>query len=157
MSRLPIGWLAILRLVATHAVVSMAAGLFGFVAVLGVRELLRAVLGSARFQQVSAAVQGTLVVLLATSFLLLPALSTDVGHRWLTLAAPRLVPPLWFVGLHEALAGDALAGLPAVLPKADAPAYASIVAFEASVIRAYEDKQPILAELCRLAPSLSAW
>ncbi len=150
-SRLPIGWLAILRLVAAHAVVAMAAGFFGFVTVLGVRELLRAVLGSDRFQQVSALVQGTLVVLLATSFLLLPALSTDVGRRWLTSASPRFVPPLWFVGLHEALAGDALAGLPAVLPKADAPAYVSIVAFEARMIRAYDDKRPILAELRRLA------
>ena len=60
----------ILRVV--HAACGLAAGAFGFVAVLGVRETLRALVGLAGFRKISAGLQAVLVVLLATSLLLLP-------------------------------------------------------------------------------------
>ena len=106
MSRLPIGGAEVLRYVAAHLTVTLAAGALGFVSVLAVREVLRAVMGPTLFPRASAPVQGGLVVLLATSLLLLPGVASGVDRRWVSAEQGLANPPLWFVGLHETLAGD---------------------------------------------------
>src|SRR5438270_13084025 len=90
-----------------HAACALAAGAFGFAIILGLRETLRAIVGLAGFRKISAALQALLVVLLATSLLLLPASYGNVARSWLSAGrvSPFAVPPLWFVGLHETLAG----------------------------------------------------
>ena len=91
-AQLPIGVLAATALVVVHAVTTLAAGAFGFLAVLGVREIVRALLGSARFERVSAIVQACLVVCFATTFLLLPGLSSRVARSWLAQGALTCAP-----------------------------------------------------------------
>ena len=71
--RLSIGLFAGLLLIVIHFVVSLAAGLFGFAAILAVRETLRACSGR-HFARLSAIAQALLIVLLVTSFLLVPAI-----------------------------------------------------------------------------------
>jgi len=111
---LPVGLRGFLQLIAAHGFISALSGAFGFLAVLSFRELLRALLGSAWSRQASAIVRGTLVVFLATVFLLLPVLSSNVARLRLSpeSSAPVVMPPLWFLGLHETLAGGVLDGLP---------------------------------------------
>jgi hypothetical protein len=108
-AKLPIGAFTPLLLVLIHLAVTLTAGLFAFSAIVAIRELFRAVLGP-RFTRVSAQLQAVLIVSVITSFLLLPATLARAtraeGH------VARLMPPVWFVGLHETLAGTLIAGLP---------------------------------------------
>jgi hypothetical protein len=108
-AKLPIGPFTPLLLVLIHLAVTFIAGLFAFASIVAVRESFRAVLG-ARFPRVSAQLQALLIVSVITSFLLLPATLGRAlraeGH------VARLMPPVWFVGLHEKLAGTFIADLP---------------------------------------------
>jgi hypothetical protein len=113
-AQLPIGLFAPLLLIAAHAAVTLLAGAFGFLSVLAVRECLRVVLGGEWFRRGSTIIQAALVVLLVTALLMIPTAIGNVARGWL---APRgatvyLVPPLWFVGLHEMIAGGLIDGLP---------------------------------------------
>src|SRR4051794_34894639 len=72
-AKLPIGLIPAFALIVIHLAVTLAAGLFGFAAIVMVREVLRALLG-ARFSRISAALQAVLIVALVASFLLLPVI-----------------------------------------------------------------------------------
>ncbi len=117
-SKLGVSFTGALTLTLAHAVTTFAAGAFGFLAVLGLREVTSAVLGQARFQRISAAVQAALVVPLATALLLLPGAFTGVARSWLAQGGllARALPPLWFVGLNETLAGSVIDTLPRTRP-----------------------------------------
>lgn len=111
---LPVGPAGFVRLIVAHGLIAALSGAFGFLAVLTVREVLRALFGSAWSRRVSSIVRGSLVVFLATVFLLLPVLSSNVARTYLSppSRAASLMPPLWFLGLHETIAGGVLDGLP---------------------------------------------
>ena len=114
-AKLPIGMGPALALIVVHLLVTLGAGLFGFGSVLAVREILRATLGW-RFTRVSTSLQAVLIVILVTSFLLLPAI---LSRARTDSNVARLLPSVWFVGLQEALAGPLVADLPrGVLPPA---------------------------------------
>src|SRR5581483_1512144 len=112
--KLPVSMGGAIRLTAAQAVCTLAAGAFGFVLILGLRESFRAIAGPALFRRVSAPLQAALVVALLTALLLLPGSYSPVAMRWMTHSRvpAAAVPPLWFVGLHEVLAGDVIDGLP---------------------------------------------
>jgi hypothetical protein len=107
-----------LRLMIAHAACAIAAGAFGFAAVLGLRETLRSIFGPMRFNRISTGLQASLVVFLATALLLLLGSYSAVALTWLApgRVSPMLVPPLWFVGLHEMLAGGVIDQLPRGVP-----------------------------------------
>ena len=104
-------------LIVIHFVVSLAAALFAFAAVLAIRETLRLVRG-ATSPGVGGIAQVVLIVGLVTSFLLVPAI---LGNTARAIAARgtavTLLPPFWFVGAHETLAG----GFVDRLPRQDLP------------------------------------
>lgn len=108
-----------LRLTLAQGAVTLLAGAFAFLAVLAVREVTFAVLGARRFQSVTALLQAVLVVLLTTGWLLLPLASVDVAKLWFVQGSlwVKAFPPLWFIGLHEALAGSVIDGLPRTTPE----------------------------------------
>ncbi|MEN3340294.1 MAG: hypothetical protein V7647_3970 [Acidobacteriota bacterium] len=108
-AKLPIGLLPAFALILIHLTVTLAAALFAFASVVAIREVLRALLG-VRFIRISAGVQALLIVALVTSFLLLPVILSRAGRFERRDAS--MLPPVWFVGLHEALAGGIVAGLP---------------------------------------------
>jgi hypothetical protein len=116
---LRVGLTGALALTAAHAAATLAAGAFGFLAVLGLREVTWAIIGQARFQRISAALQAALVVALVSALLLLPGAYTGVAHTWLAREGltPKVLPPLWFVGLHEMLAGAVIDTLPRTLQR----------------------------------------
>jgi hypothetical protein len=109
---LPAGFAQVFRLMLAHAVATCAAGAFGFCAVLAFREVLRAALGP-WWPAVSARLQALLILVLATALLLLPGWLGRVPDRlasndWRVAASP----PMWFVGLHQVLAGTIIVDLP---------------------------------------------
>jgi hypothetical protein len=105
-----------LRLTLAHAATTAAAGLFGFCSVLAIREVARAALGG-WWPAVSTRLQALLIVVLATAFLLTPGFMGRVAERLTPAAAAswrvRASPPMWFVGLHQVLAGTVIIDSPA--------------------------------------------
>jgi hypothetical protein len=108
-SKLVVGPKAYVTLLAVHASTTAAAGAFGFLTILGAREVLHALLGTPLFNRISTILQAALVVLVVVFLCLLPGLSNRVGR---TRLAPEhltyVVPPLWFVGLYEVGAGQVI-------------------------------------------------
>ena len=115
---LPIHFRGLLVLTLSHAVVTLAAGAFGFLSVIALREGLTAVLGRDRFRSISSTLQAALVVTVTSALLLLPGSYAPVARTWLAPEgfAAKALPPLWFVGLHETLAGSVIDGLPRTRP-----------------------------------------
>jgi hypothetical protein len=118
-AKLEIGISGALRLMIAQAVANLAAGAFGFLAVLALRDVIRALCGHERFRRVSALLQASLVMLLVTFFLLAPALTSRVARVMdglqphpLGPAYVRLAPPMWFLGLQERMSADVIDRLP---------------------------------------------
>ena len=102
---------AMLWLVVTHATITIAAAVFGYLAVIAFRETMVAVLGRRWFTPVSPWAQGALIVMLGSALLLLPAASDRIARRgfdgWRAMS-----PPMWFLGVYEVSAGWVIADLP---------------------------------------------
>jgi hypothetical protein len=109
LAKLPIGLIPAFALILIHLTVTLAAGLFAFASVVAVREVFRAALGP-RFSRMSAGLQAMLIVALVTAFLLLPAILNRAAQPERRDA--RMLPPVWFLGLQEALGGALVTGLP---------------------------------------------
>jgi hypothetical protein len=133
-ARLPVAFVLPVPLVAIHLAVTLSAGLFAFASIVALREFCRAILG-ARFTRVSAHLQAVLIVCVITSFLLLPA--TLVRATRAEGSAARLLPPVWFLGLHEALAGGFVADLPSgdLPPRIDREEKAAAARYRANAAR----------------------
>jgi hypothetical protein len=152
MMSLPIGILGLFRLITAHAVVTIAAGAFGFFAILAFRELLHAALPAEWFRRASAYAQSLLVVGLVTAFLLLPTMSASIATRWLApgTVLPYVTPPLWFVGLHEAIAGD-------VIGNARKGMSSRWQMLDSDATSLYRSRQTVLREVAALSfPALGA-
>ncbi len=145
--KLPIGGTGVIALVLAHAVTSIGAGALGFFAVLALRESLRAVLGQAVFRRVSPGLQASLVIACATGLLLLPGVYSGVGRDWLSQGrlSPLAVPSLWFVGLHESLAGWVFDEL----PRGNVPRFFASTEREATTL--YRALWPLFRELGGIA------
>ena len=100
-----------LGLIVTHAMVTVVAAAFGYLAVITLRETLVAILGPRWFSRVSPWAQGVLIVMLGGSLLLLPPAANRIAQRgfegWRAMS-----PPMWFLGAYEMTAGGVIADLP---------------------------------------------
>ena len=136
-----------LRLMAAHAASNLAAGGFGFLAVLALRETMRALIGHVRFRRVSAVLQASLVLILVTIFLLAPAWTSRVAMTMESASAEGVasMPSFWFLGLQQTLAGDAIDRL----AREKVPLRIMRVEEEATAI--YRRTQPRFGELAGLA------
>jgi hypothetical protein len=135
---------ALLGLVVTHAVMTVAAGAFGYLVVIALRETLVAVLGRRGFTVASPWAQGTLIVLLGSALLLTPAASDDIARRgfdgWRAVS-----PPMWFLGAYESAVGGAIADLPVTDMR---PRQA---ATDAAMRESYRQRRPQFPALARRA------
>lgn len=115
--KLPIGLLGTLWLMVAHLTACLAACTFGFLALLALRETLRAAVGLRLFRGLSAILQ-FVAVLCLTSALLLVATSRGDVPATLSRAGARvyLSPPMWFVGLYETLIAPVVRAVPAGAP-----------------------------------------
>jgi len=138
------------KLTLAHALVTSAAGLFGFLAVLGLRESLFAVLGAAGFRRVSAVVQTSLIFALTTSLLLLPRVNSVASEWHAQEPVPaKALPPAWFVGLHERLVGGVFDSLPRGRPAR------YLVRREREATELYRSLWPLYRQLALIA--IFAW
>lgn len=94
-----------------HFVTTIAAGAFGYLVVIAIREWATALLGLRWFRRVSPWLQGGLIVALGTMLLLMPGASHRLAQRgfdgWRVNS-----PPMWFVGAYESRVGSIIADLP---------------------------------------------
>jgi hypothetical protein len=140
---------SLLGLIVTHAILTISASLFGYLAILALREALVAVLGVRWFSRVSPVVQGALIVVLGGSLLLLPAAASRISQRgfegWRANS-----PPMWFLGVYEVAAGHAIADLPrtSMIPRQ--------AANDLIASAAYRDIRPRFPQLARRAAVLVA-
>ena len=142
LSRLQAGILDVVILTGAHLASTTAAAAFGFLAVLALREVLHAFLGSAAFRRISVVLRAALVVALVTTLLLVPFMSFRLAGLWLTGAVDtKLLPPLWFVGLHDMISGH----LWAQLPRPDLPP--TVAAADRSFDLMYQSQRAPLQEL----------
>src|SRR5262249_51694958 len=121
--KLVVGPIAYANLIAVHATTTIAAGSFGFLSVLALRELLHAILGTALFKRISVILQASLVVCVVVFLCMLPALSNRVGRTRVALENfSYAMHPLWLLGLYEVGAGHVIDSLPRTsLPRRLAP------------------------------------
>jgi hypothetical protein len=101
----------LLQMIATQAVMTVSAAIFGFLAVVAVREWASALLGDNLFARVSPWLQTIAIVIVGSAILLLPMVSTRVGQRGFTGWRAAL-PPTAFVGAFESATGGFLDALP---------------------------------------------
>ena len=134
-------------LVLSHALTTLLAGAFGFLAIFALREGLTAVLGRKRFSLISSTLQAALLVVLTSALLLLPGSSARVARTWLApdTITTKALPPFWFVGLHETMAGWVIDGLPRTRP---GPLY---LGDERAATRLYRSLWPLYRKLRQLA------
>jgi hypothetical protein len=101
----------LLQMIGTQAAMTVSAAIFGFLAVVAVREWASALLGDSLFARVSPWLQTIAIVLVGSSILLLPLVSTRVGQYGFTGWRAAL-PPTAFVGAFESATGGFLDDLP---------------------------------------------
>jgi hypothetical protein len=134
-------------LMAAHAAITIPAAVFGFLAVIALRESASAVLGPRWFTRVSPVLQTLTLIVLGMALLLLPMASTRIGQRGLSGSRLEL-PPTAFLGAYEVITNGFLAELPrrrmtAMQARRD-QAYAAI----------YAQRQPLFPPLARRAQLL---
>ena len=147
-TRLPV--IDMLALMATHALVTMAAAAFAYVAIIALRETLAAVSPPRWLAALSPLVQGALIVLLGSALLLIPPSSDRIAQRGFS-DMRLLSPPMWFLGAYEVMAGDLLRDAPRS-PVLSARA----IAAESRAAAAYDRRKPLLASLARRAATMSS-
>lgn len=136
-------------MMAVHAAITVPAAVFGFLAIIALRETSSAVLGPKWFARVSPVLQTVTLVGLGIALLLLPMASTRIGQRG--LSGWRLdLPPTAFVGAYEVATDGFLAALPrrsmtAVQARRD-QAFSSM----------YAERAPLFPALARRAQLLLA-
>jgi hypothetical protein len=149
---LPASLTGALRLIGAHAAATIGAGTFGFATVLAIRELARALTGP-WWPAVSTRLQGMLLAALVATFLLLPGWMPRVATRLVAaegeVAATTLAsPPMWFIGLHQALAGDVVVD---VEPLQVRPLPRRLQEQEARALAVYRAGQPASQPLASMA------
>lgn len=145
-SRLPGGLSTMVVLFVAQVISSVGAGLFGFSVALAARETMHALVGASVFRRISRALQAALLTVCATALLLMPLASSRVVQRIVHAgAAQSLLPPDWFVAVHEAIGGRLVAALPG-------PALPPQVARRERLAAAqYDAARPAFAALARRA------
>jgi hypothetical protein len=102
----PVTPLELLRWMAAHALAVLASSGFAFFGVLALHGMLLTLVTPSVFRRVSVVVQSAAIFVVAVVFLMLPLVGASVyplkrAGGW----TPFAMPPLWFVGLYQALGG----------------------------------------------------
>jgi hypothetical protein len=141
-----VGIPAYFTLLAVHALTMMAAGALGFLGVLGIRELVHALVGTPLFNRMSTLLQAALVVCVVLFLCVLPRMASNVGRVWLAPGhMTYLAPPLWFVGMYEVGAGHIVDDLPrSTVPRRMRP-------FDLVATQLYRSREPELHRLAAIA------
>lgn len=148
----------LLRLMAVHGLVTIGAGVFGFFVVLTLRATSQVALGNALFARMSAAIQAVLVVVLVSTLFLLPGIASNVSANWLAPSASSrfVVPPLWFLGVYEAAAGDVVVNVQNIRLDPRAPRFRRLTAINRNASDEYHRYRNAFRELAGIAAVATA-
>jgi hypothetical protein len=139
-AQLPMSPLMLIPLALIQAISTIAAALFGFAAVLAIREAFFLLMGPARFHRASNKVRSPLLFAVLLMLALVPVKLSD-SAAWMFARDPPnvlLAPVGWFAAAHAALAGRLLDEL----PRPDMPA--PLAAEEMSLTIRYREALPRL-------------
>lgn len=144
-------FVSLLALMATHAVVTVAAAAFGYLSVIALREVMVAILGRRWFTRVSPWAQGLLIVMLGACLLLLPPATDRIVQRgfddWRAMS-----PPMWFLGAYEMTVGHIVLDVPRGRMH---PRIANSDRINSALYRERRDEFPPLARRAGVAVSLT--
>lgn len=129
-------------LMGIHATITVAAGAFGYLAVMAVRESLSAVLGPKLFTRLSPTSHASAIVVLGSLLLLVPPASTRVAERGFSGWWAQL-PPMAFVGAYEEVSRSFIVDLPR------RRVTARMAARDREGTALYEQRRPLLPGLAR--------
>jgi len=151
----------LVRLMTVHGIVTIGAGMFGFMVVVTLRALSQMAFGDELFARLSAVIQAVLVLVLVSTLFLLPGFASNVSGTWLAGNTPSraFVPPLWFLGLYETAAGDVVVNAPNVRLDPRAPRLARLMAMNqraTDTYRQHRDTFRALANIAAIATPLLA-
>jgi hypothetical protein len=129
-------------LIGVHFMLTVTAAAFGYLAVMALRESLSALLGPRMFTRWSPSLQATMIVVVGSLLLLLPAAATRVGQRGFTGWFAR-TPPMVFVSAYEVVTHGFLNDLPRrqVTPRMERR--------DRSNSEFYEQRRPLFAPMAR--------
>ncbi len=144
LTKIPVGLIGLVRSIAVHAVASVLASAFGFLAVIALKELLRAILGATWFARVSTLTQALFVLFLISALLLLPG-GPEQGMAAAGFPGRYFLPPLWFVSLAEVMGGGMIANVVGVRVPL------RMVADNERWLAVYRANEPVFRELAQLA------
>jgi hypothetical protein len=102
------GGAGVWRIVAAHLVAASATGMFMFLSVVAFVSGCLAVVGPRRFARVAAALQVLFVAAITTTLVITPLLArgaVSLGQQGVPTPWLAYMPPIWFLGLYETLAG----------------------------------------------------
>ena len=101
----------VFQLMVIHAMITVTAAVFGYLAVMALRESLSAILGPKLFTKVSPTLQAMAIVVIGSLLLLLPPASTRISQRgfdgWIAKS-----PPMTFVAAYEVASRSFIVDLP---------------------------------------------
>ena len=141
--------LDMLALIGTHALVTMSAAAFAFVAIVAVRELLAVLFTPRWLVTISPLVQGMLIVALGSALLLIPPSSDRMLQR-VSRDTYAMTPSTWFLGVYERIAVDIVRHAPpspALRPRQ--------LRFEGIAAAAYDRRKPQFEALASRAAAAS--
>lgn len=128
-------WSRLVRFIGGHIVASTALNVFVFAAIIGAQNAAIAVLGPRRFARASSLLQVLVVGAGVGALLLIPVMARHAPT--LANADARLehpiywTPPMWFLGLNEAITGTTF---PAMAPLATRAMAALLIAVAATLV-----------------------
>ena len=94
------------RNILAHTAACLAGGYFAFFALVALQGVLLTLLRPGAFRQVTGVLQAILAAGAVSALVLSFSIEPQVTARLVERDAARWVPPVWFLGLRQALAGD---------------------------------------------------
>jgi hypothetical protein len=132
----------VFELMAIHAMITVTAAAFGYLAVMAVRETLSAVMGPKLFTRLSPTLQASTIVVLGSLLFLLPPASTRVAQRGFNGWWAQL-PSMSFVAAYEIASNSFLDDLPR------RRVTARMAARDVVNSRAYQERKPLFLPMAQ--------
>ena len=132
--------------VAAHFLSSAAVCYFAFFALTALQGLLLIVLHPRRFALVTGYVQGFLAAAMVLLMVLSFSIQPQIANAALRPAAARWLPPVWFLGLYQVLAGDTDPAMHALACTAQAALAVAVVLVLFAYLAGYRRHRELLVE-----------
>ncbi|MCU1263551.1 MAG: hypothetical protein JWO80_6436 [Bryobacterales bacterium] len=132
--------------VLAHAVACVAASYFFFFGLLAIQGVLLNLLRPRRFGSVTGYLQGFLVALMLILIILSFSIQAQITNALLQPDVARWLPPVWFLGLYQAVLGDQDPAMRALAKRAIMALAIAVVSALATYLVSYQRHRVLLVE-----------